>query len=94
VVSATDPRGLQLLAHAGSSLADFSTLKMEAIRSSEKSVQSTTSTRPHTPEDGILQYLFNLLFLMRFIFLLSEVQTSKQMVKLISYIYPHLNFVT
>jgi hypothetical protein len=45
---------LQLPAHAGSSLADFSTLKMEAIRSSEPSVQSTTSTRPHTSEDGIL----------------------------------------
>jgi hypothetical protein len=45
---------LQLPAHAGSSLADFSTLKMEAIRSSETSVQSTTSTRHHTPEDGIL----------------------------------------
>jgi hypothetical protein len=42
-------------AHAGSSLADFSTLKMEAIRSSATSVQSTTSTRRHTPEDGILQ---------------------------------------
>jgi hypothetical protein len=41
-------------AHAGSSLADFSTQKMEAIRSSETSVQSTTSTRRHTPEDGIL----------------------------------------
>jgi hypothetical protein len=27
---------------------------MEAIRSSEMSVQSTTSTRRHTPEDGIL----------------------------------------
>jgi hypothetical protein len=27
---------------------------MEAIRSSETSVQSTTSTRRHTPEDGIL----------------------------------------
>jgi hypothetical protein len=39
---------------AGSSLADFSTLKMEAIRSSEMSAQSTTSTRRHTPEDGIL----------------------------------------
>jgi hypothetical protein len=37
-----------------SSLADFATLKMEAIRSSETSVQSTTSTRRHTPEDGIL----------------------------------------
>jgi hypothetical protein len=45
---------MQLPAHAGSSLADFSTLKMEAIRSSEASVQSTTSTRRHTPEDGIL----------------------------------------
>jgi hypothetical protein len=41
-------------AHAGSSLADFSTLKMEAIRSHETSVQSTTSTRRHTSEDGIL----------------------------------------
>jgi hypothetical protein len=41
-------------AHAGSSLADFSTLKMEAIKSSETSVQSTTSTRRHTPENGIL----------------------------------------
>jgi hypothetical protein len=47
-------RLLQPLAHAGSSLADFSTLKMEAIQSSETSVQSTTSTRRHTPEDGIL----------------------------------------
>jgi hypothetical protein len=40
-------------AHAGSSLADFSTLKMEAIRSSETSVH-TTSTWRHIPEDGIL----------------------------------------
>jgi hypothetical protein len=31
-----------------------SCLKMEAIRSSETSVQSTTSTQRHTPEDGIL----------------------------------------
>jgi hypothetical protein len=46
---------MQLPAHAGSSRADFSTLKMEAIRSSETSVQSTTSTRRYTPEDGILQ---------------------------------------
>jgi hypothetical protein len=45
---------LQLPAHAGSSPADFSTLKMETIRSSETSVQSITSTRCHTPEDGIL----------------------------------------
>jgi hypothetical protein len=34
-------------------LADFSTLKMEAIRSSETSVH-TRSTRHHIPEDGIL----------------------------------------
>jgi hypothetical protein len=40
-------------AHAGSSLADFSTLKMEAIHSSETSVY-TRSTRHHIPEDGIL----------------------------------------
>jgi hypothetical protein len=45
---------IELPAHAGSSLADFSTLKMEAIQSSETSVQSTTSTRRHTPEDDIL----------------------------------------
>jgi hypothetical protein len=38
---------------AGSSLADFSTLKMEAIRSSETWVH-TRSTRRHIPEDGIL----------------------------------------
>jgi hypothetical protein len=40
-------------AHAGSPLADFSTLKMEAIRSSETS--HTRSTRRHIPEDSILQ---------------------------------------
>jgi hypothetical protein len=39
--------------HGGFSLADFSTLKMEAIRSSEMSVH-TRSTRRHIPEDGIL----------------------------------------
>jgi hypothetical protein len=40
-------------AHAGSSLADFlfsSTLKMEAIRSSETSI-NIISTRRHIPED-------------------------------------------
>jgi hypothetical protein len=47
-------RWLQPSAHAGSSLADFSTLKMEATRSSETSVQSTRSTPRHIPEDGIL----------------------------------------
>jgi hypothetical protein len=41
-------------AHVSSSLADFSTLKMEAIRSSENSVQFTKVTRCHIPEDGIL----------------------------------------
>jgi hypothetical protein len=46
---------LQPLAHAGSSLADVSTLKMEAIRSFETSVH-TRSTGRHIPEDGILPY--------------------------------------
>jgi hypothetical protein len=41
-------------AHAGSPLADFSTLKMEAIRSSETSVDAR-STQHHIPEDDILQ---------------------------------------
>jgi hypothetical protein len=41
-------------AHAGSLLADFYTLKMEAIRSSETS-DNTISTRRHIPEDGIFQ---------------------------------------
>jgi hypothetical protein len=40
-------------AHAGSLHTDFSTLKMEAICSSETSVH-TRSTRRHIPEDGIL----------------------------------------
>jgi hypothetical protein len=44
---------LQPPAHSGSSLADFSTLKMDAIRSSETLVH-TRSTRRHIPEDGIL----------------------------------------
>jgi hypothetical protein len=46
--------GRQPPAHVGSSLADFSTLKMEAIRSSETSVH-TRSTLRHIPEDVILQ---------------------------------------
>jgi hypothetical protein len=44
---------LLLPAYAGSSLADFSYLKMET-RSSETSVHFTGSTRHHIPEDGIL----------------------------------------
>jgi hypothetical protein len=44
---------LQSPAHAGSSLADFSTRKMEAIRSSE-TLAHTRYTRRHIPEDGIL----------------------------------------
>jgi hypothetical protein len=45
-------------AHAGLSLAGFlfsSILKMEAIHSSETSV-NTISTRRYIPEDGFLQY--------------------------------------
>jgi hypothetical protein len=44
---------LQPPAHAGSSLADVSTLKMEAIHSYEMSVQPR-STWYHIPEDSIL----------------------------------------
>jgi hypothetical protein len=50
---------LQPPAYAGSSLANFSTLKMEVIRSSETSVH-TRSTRRHIPKDGTLHcYLFS-----------------------------------
>jgi hypothetical protein len=45
---------LQPPAHAGSPLADFSTLKMEAIRSSETLVNAR-STQRHIPEGDILQ---------------------------------------
>jgi hypothetical protein len=48
---------LQPPAHAGSSLADFSTLKMEALCFSETSVH-TRSTWRHIPEDGIRQEIF------------------------------------
>jgi hypothetical protein len=44
---------LHLLARAGFSLADFSILKMEAIRFSETSVHAKTA-RLHIPEYGIL----------------------------------------
>jgi hypothetical protein len=50
---------LQPPVHAGSSLTDFSTLKMEAIRFSEALVHTRSILR-HIPEDGILLiYLFN-----------------------------------
>jgi hypothetical protein len=52
-VNRWDLSSLQQRAHAGSSLADFPTLKMEAIFSSETSVY-TISTRRHIPEDGFL----------------------------------------
>jgi hypothetical protein len=45
---------LQPPAHAGSSLADFYTLKMRPILSSETSVYKK-SARHHIPEDGSLQ---------------------------------------
>jgi hypothetical protein len=44
----------QPLVHAGSPLADSSTLKMEEIRLSETSVNAR-STQGHIPEDDILQ---------------------------------------
>jgi hypothetical protein len=51
-------RWLQTGAHAGSSLTDIFTLKMEAICSSETSVH-TISTWQHIPEDDILQITLN-----------------------------------
>jgi hypothetical protein len=48
--------GLHPLSYVGSSLADFSPIKMEVIRSSETSVH-TRSTQRHIPEDGILQQI-------------------------------------
>jgi hypothetical protein len=45
---------LQPPAQAGSPLADSSTLKMEAICSSEMSIKAI-STQSHIPEDDILQ---------------------------------------
>jgi hypothetical protein len=48
-----EERRLQPPANAGSSLADFSTLKMEGIRSSETSVRARF-TRCYMPEDSIL----------------------------------------
>jgi hypothetical protein len=56
---------LQPPAQADSSLADFSTLKMEAINSSGTSVH-TRSTRRHIPEDGILQGIFYFIMLLLF----------------------------
>jgi hypothetical protein len=47
---------MQPSAHAGSSLADFSTIKMESIRSSETSVY-IRSTQLYVTEGGILQFL-------------------------------------
>jgi hypothetical protein len=46
---------LLLSVYAGSSLTDFLTLKVEAIRSSETSVH-IRSTRRYIPEDGILSH--------------------------------------
>jgi hypothetical protein len=57
---------LQPPAYAGSSLADFSTLKMEIIRSSETSVH-TRSTWRHIPEDGIRHRRENLKSYINFI---------------------------
>jgi hypothetical protein len=46
--------GLLLSAHAGSSLQEFYTMKMDAILYSETSVHFTGSTWSNIPEDGIL----------------------------------------
>jgi hypothetical protein len=54
---------VQLLAHASSSLADFSILKMQAIRPSETSIHTRT-TRRHLPEDGIVKKIVVYLFCM------------------------------
>jgi hypothetical protein len=64
-VAANTRRRLFAPAHAGSSLADFllfsSTLKMEAIRSSETSVNATSTWR-HIQEDCFLQVFQKLKF--------------------------------
>jgi hypothetical protein len=52
---------LQPPAHAGSSLAHISTLKMEAMRSSETSVH-TRSTLRNIPEGGIFHVCAHLLW--------------------------------
>jgi hypothetical protein len=49
----SEERSLQSPADAGSSLADFSTLKMEVVRSQKKSVY-TRSTQHHVPQADIL----------------------------------------
>jgi hypothetical protein len=59
---------LQPPAHAGSLLVDFSTLKMEAICSSETSVH-TRSTQCHIPEDGILHRSYKVALLYFYLFL-------------------------
>jgi hypothetical protein len=46
---------LQPPTHSGYSLADFHTMKIEAILSSETSVRRR-STRRHIPEDGVLHF--------------------------------------
>jgi hypothetical protein len=70
---------LQPPAHAGSSLADFSTLKMEAIPSSETSVH-TRSTRRLIPKDGIVHShrLENLISFIsnRYLLIYCDVQTG------------------
>jgi hypothetical protein len=50
---------LQPPAHAGSLPADFYTMKMEAIRSSETSFY-TRYTRRHIPEDAILRNVIHI----------------------------------
>jgi hypothetical protein len=66
---------LQLLAHAGSLLADSSTLKMEAIRSS-KTLVYTKLTPHHIPEKGILQLCICLIVFKNKIFVKQKIMRS------------------
>jgi hypothetical protein len=91
-VENTEQKHTQPPTHVGSSLADFSTLKMEAICSSETSVHTRSRWR-HIQEDGILHshrcenlkyYLNNLVILRNWfpisILLLSSIRFTVTMV--------------
>jgi hypothetical protein len=79
---------LQPPSDAGSSLADFSTLKMEAICFSETLVH-TRSTRRHIPEDGILYILFCLTILSLTCYSVKIIAVTVCKIKLRVKIYCH-----